>query len=136
MSWRIGKVSVNVYTVYTLEERSVSENIKSFVEFYPYYLGEHRNGRCRQLHVFGSTMALVAVLGGAILGSWQVVGCAALAGYGPAWIGHYFFEKNRPATFRYPLWSFVADWVMFGDIIRGRVPLGGELEHTLFERRL
>ena len=107
----------------------MSENIGSFREFYPFYLGEHRNGRCRQLHVLGTSMALVVFVLCVVQGAWMYTGLALLAGYGPAWIGHYVFEKNRPATFRYPLWSFMGDWVMLADILRGRVPLTGELVH-------
>ena len=105
----------------------MSDSIDSFTEFYPFYLGEHRNGRCRQLHVLGSSMALAVVVGCIATANWMWMGLALLAGYGPAWVGHYVFEKNRPATFRYPLWSLAADWVMFADILRGRLPLTGEL---------
>ena len=67
-----------------------------------------------------------------VSGNWLYTGFALVAGYGPAWVGHYVFENNRPATFRYPLWSFVGDWVMFADIVRGRVPLSGDLHPDLF----
>ena len=106
---------------------SMSDRIQSFGEFYPYYLSEHRNGRCRQLHVFGSCLALSVLVVSTVSGVWGLVGLAFLSGYGPAWIGHFFFEKNKPATFQYPLWSFFADWVMLGDIVRGRIPITGEL---------
>ena len=111
----------------------MAEDIQSFSEFYPYYLGEHRNGRCRQLHLFGSSMALLVVVLCAMTGNWLMMGGAAIAGYGPAWVGHYVFEKNKPATFRYPLWSFAGDWLMFADIVRGRIPLRGELQSGLLE---
>ena len=74
----------------------------SFREFYPYYLGEHANRTCRRLHFIGSlgVLALLALALGSRNG-WYLPG-ALLCGYGFAWIGHFFFEKNRPATFRHP----------------------------------
>lgn len=94
----------------------------SFREFYPFYLSEHANRTSRRLHFIGSALVLV-LLGLAVArrDAWWVL--AALAcGYGFAWTGHAFFEKNRPATFRHPVYSFLGDWVMFGDILRGRIP--------------
>jgi hypothetical protein len=94
----------------------------SFAQFYPYYLHEHRNRTCRRLHFFGSW----CVLGCLFMAFWQQQwgwGVAALVcGYGLAWVGHFFFEKNRPATFSHPLYSLAGDWVMFADILRGRLP--------------
>lgn len=93
----------------------------SFREFYPFYLDEHRDRTCRRLHFVGSTLALVFV-GVALLQAnpWWLL-AALVSGYGCAWVGHFFFEKNRPATFKYPLYSFVGDWVMYADIWRGRI---------------
>ncbi|MFC5569795.1 Mpo1-like protein [Lysobacter yangpyeongensis] len=93
----------------------------SFRDFYPYYLGEHANRICRRLHFVGSCGVLV-LLALAIWqrNGWYVPG-ALVCGYGFAWIGHFFFEKNRPATFRHPFYSFVGDWVMFKDILFGRI---------------
>jgi len=94
----------------------------SFREFYPYYLGEHANRTCRRLHVVGSTLVLVC-LGMAIatMNAWWLLGMP-LAGYGFAWVGHFFFERNRPATFTHPLWSLMGDWVMYRDVLTGRIP--------------
>ena len=95
----------------------------SFREFYPFYLSEHADRASRRLHFVGSCAAL-ACLAAAIVGrnGWWLL--AALAcGYGFAWVGHYVFEKNRPATFRHPLYSFIGDWVMFKDILVGKVKL-------------
>ncbi len=93
----------------------------SFREFYPFYLSEHAHPVSRRLHFFGSCGVLVLV--GVALWQrepWWLL--AALAcGYGFAWIGHYVFEKNRPATFRHPVYSFLGDWVMFKDILTGRI---------------
>ena len=95
----------------------------SFRDFYPFYLSEHANRASRRLHFFGSCGVLGLVAGAiATHDAWWLL--AALAcGYGFAWIGHFFFEKNRPATFRHPFYSFAGDWVMFADILRGRVRL-------------
>lgn len=101
----------------------MSEPYRNFRDFYPYYLSEHQDPTCRRLHFVGSLLVIVFLLLAVILGSpWWLLGMP-LAGYGFAWIGHYFFEHNRPATFRYPLWSLLGDWVMFVDILRGRVTL-------------
>jgi hypothetical protein len=94
----------------------------SFRAFYPFYLAEHRNRTCRRLHFVGSTLALLFIgLALARMNPWWLTG-ALVSGYGFAWIGHFFFEKNRPATFTYPLYSFLGDWVMYAQIWRGRIP--------------
>jgi hypothetical protein len=93
----------------------------SFREFYPYYLGEHRNPACRRLHFAGSTLVVLVVLVAIVTGDVRGLWLAPLAGYGFAWIGHYGFEKNRPATFRHPLYSLAGDWVMYWQILRGRL---------------
>ena len=100
----------------------MSENFSSFKAFYPYYLEEHRDLRCRRLHFVGSALVLVALVLGFVHSPWWFVSMPVL-GYGFAWIGHVAFEKNRPATFKYPLYSFAGDWMMFFDILRGRVKI-------------
>ena len=95
----------------------------SFREFYPFYLSEHAHPVSRRLHFIGSCGVLVLV--GVALwqrNPWWLL-AALVCGYGFAWVGHFFFEKNRPATFRHPLYSFLGDWVMFKDILTGRVRL-------------
>ena len=93
----------------------------SFREFYPFYLAEHTHPVSRRLHFIGSCGVLV-LLGVAL---WQRSGgwvlAALVCGYGFAWVGHFFFEKNRPATFKHPVYSFIGDWVMFKDILTGRI---------------
>ena len=92
-----------------------------FAEFYPYYLREHSNRTCRRLHFAGSWGVLAVLLTGLWTGNpWWFLGMP-LIGYGCAWVGHFFFEHNKPATFRYPAWSLLGDWVMFKDILIGRV---------------
>ena len=99
----------------------MNRRFASFREFYPFYLGEHANRISRRLHFIGSC-GVLALLALAILqrNPWWLLG-ALFGGYGFAWVGHFFFEKNRPATFRHPLYSFLGDWVMFKDILAGRI---------------
>ena len=94
----------------------------SFRQFYPYYLAEHSDRRCRRLHFVGSSLVLgcLVALAGTRNGWWLLA--ALLCGYGFAWIGHFAFEKNRPATFRYPFYSLAGDWVMYKDMLTGRIP--------------
>ncbi|WMJ70189.1 DUF962 domain-containing protein [Stenotrophomonas sp. 24(2023)] len=94
----------------------------SFREFYPFYLGEHRHRVSRRLHFIGSCGVLLLVAAALWRGQPSLLLGALACGYGFAWVGHFFFEKNRPATFRHPFYSFIGDWVMFADILRGRVP--------------
>jgi hypothetical protein len=95
----------------------------SFRDFYPFYLGEHADVRCRRLHFAGSLLVLLAILLAMSTGALAWLWLAPVGGYGFAWIGHFVFEKNRPATFKHPLYSLMGDWVMFWDILRGRVTL-------------
>ncbi|MBV1775277.1 DUF962 domain-containing protein [Burkholderiaceae bacterium DAT-1] len=93
-----------------------------FSDFLPYYLAEHRNRTCRRLHFIGSTLVLVC-LATAILRQEAIwLAGMPVAGYGFAWIGHFGFEKNRPATFTYPLYSLMGDWVMYAMMLTGRIP--------------
>jgi hypothetical protein len=95
---------------------------QSFKEFYPFYLGEHSNSICRRLHFFGTSgVLLIALL--VIFQQLRIHWLWALpvCGYGFAWVGHFFFEKNRPATFKHPLYSFIGDWVMYKDILIGKI---------------
>ena len=94
----------------------------SFAQFYPFYLGEHRNTTCRRLHFVGSSLGLVFLATMLATGNllWLLAGL--LCGYAFAWIGHFGFEKNKPASFKRPLYSFMGDWVMYKDIWTGRIP--------------
>ena len=94
---------------------------KTFRDFYPYYLSEHADPTCRRLHFVGSCVVLVCLaLAVAQRNGWWLL-AALFSGYGFAWVGHFFFEHNRPATFRHPFYSFVGDWVMFRDMLAGRI---------------
>lgn len=97
------------------------QRYQTFSEFYPYYLSEHSNSVCRELHFVGSTLALICLCALMITGQWWFLPLALVSGYGFAWTGHFFFEKNRPATFKYPLYSFMGDWVMYWQMLAGQV---------------
>lgn len=93
----------------------------SLREFYPHYLAEHRDARCRDAHFVGTTFALVCLAFAAVtLNAWLLV-LGLVGGYASAWFGHAVFEKNRPATFRHPVYSFVCDWLMYRDMWLGRL---------------
>lgn len=92
----------------------------SYEEFWPFYLGEHSDRVTRALHFTGTNLALAAIVAGILLNPWWLV-AALPAGYLFAWAGHLFFERNRPATFTYPLWSLRADFRMWAFIWRGRL---------------
>ena len=95
----------------------------SFREFYPYYLGEHSQPVCRRLHLAGTVLTLATIIAALVARRWLLLLVAPVAGYGLAWIGHYAFERNRPATFRYPLYSLLGDLAMFRDVLLRRIPL-------------
>jgi len=95
----------------------------NFREFYPFYLSEHANRTCRRLHFVGTSLVIATVVLAIATGNARWLILAPIAGYGFAWVGHFFFEKNRPATFTHPLYSFAGDWVMFWDVLRRRVSL-------------
>ena len=98
------------------------KSLHSFAEFYPYYLNEHRNATCRRLHFVGLHAGRWCACGRLLWTHRPVFLAAGLAlGYGFAWIGHFVFEKNRPASFRRPLWSFMGDWRMYFEIWAGKV---------------
>lgn len=98
-------------------------NFATFAEFYPFYLGEHANVACRRLHFLGSSLSLVCLAMVFVTGSPLFILYGLLCGYGCAWIGHFGFEKNKPASFKRPLYSFMGDWVMYKDIWLGKISL-------------
>ncbi len=101
----------------------MKKGYRSFAEFYSFYLSEHSDVNCRRLHFIGSVLVLVAVLYAVLTTRWLVLLAVPVIGYGFAWVGHFFFEKNRPATFTYPLYSLMGDWRMFKDILVGKVKI-------------
>ena len=95
---------------------------RSFREFYPAYLAEHSERSTRRLHFLGTLLVIVLVAVTIRTGNPRWLLLAPVFGYGLAWIGHFVFEHNRPATFRHPLYSLAGDFVMFKDMITGRLP--------------
>jgi hypothetical protein len=94
---------------------------RTFGEFYPFYLGEHANRTCRRLHFAGTTIAVVLLVAAVVTRSGWLVAVAFLQGYAFAWVGHFFFEHNKPATFKYPLFSLMGDWRLWWDILTRKV---------------
>ena len=97
--------------------------IGSFAEFYPFYLTEHNNRTCRRLHFVGTSLSLGCLLMLAATGNFGWLLTGLLLGYGFAWLGHLGFEHNKPASFKRPLYSFMGDWVMYKDILTGKIKL-------------
>lgn len=105
-------------------ESAVVENTRqfnTFAEFYPYYLGEHSNSTCRRLHFIGTSLVILIFVMALVVGSGWLWLALPVAGYGFAWVGHFFFEKNRPATFQHPFYSLLGDFVMYRDMLLGKV---------------
>jgi len=98
----------------------MSKPYATFAEFYPFYLSQHANRTCRRLHVVGSTVVLALLVTALLQGGWWWAGLP-VAGYGFAWVGHFFFEHNKPATFTYPLYSLMGDWVMYWQVLTGKI---------------
>jgi hypothetical protein len=104
------------------KQQVAAARFESFAAFYPFYLAEHRNATCRALHFAGSTLVVaLVVLAIASANAWWLL-AVPFAGYGFAWLGHFVFEKNRPATFRYPLYSLIGDWVMYWQLLTRKIP--------------
>lgn len=96
-------------------------DFQSFGEFYPFYLQEHAHPTCRRLHFVGTLGLFVILLGVFLTGNLWALLLLPVVGYGFAWVGHFFFEKNRPATFEHPWYSLAGDFVMFKDMLSGRL---------------
>ena len=101
--------------------KPVAKQYDSFAEFYPFYLSEHSDRTCRRLHFAGSTLALLCLVAPIVTRNpwWLLAGI--LCGYGFAWIGHFAFEKNQPASFKQPLYSLMGDWKMFWQLLTGKI---------------
>ena len=92
----------------------------SFRRFYPFYLGEHSNLTCRRLHVLGTTFVVALVAASLFTFSLNLLLYTPLVGYGAAWIGHMVFEKNKPATFKHPVYSLAGDFKLWSETITGK----------------
>ncbi len=116
-------VALNAENVAANESPQEVVEFKSFAEFYPFYLSQHQNQTCRRLHFVGSSLGLLGLGAALVTGKKRYVAAGIVAGYGCAWVGHFFFEHNKPATFQYPVYSFMGDWVMYKDMVTGKIPL-------------
>lgn len=97
------------------------ERYRSFGDFYPFYLSEHSNKVSRRLHFIGTSIAVALLIMAAITQRWWLMAVALVQGYAFAWVGHYFFERNKPATFRYPVFSLMGDWRLWWEILTGKL---------------
>ena len=97
------------------------QDYHSFAEFWPHYVSEHSRPGTRLLHLIGTTIAIAAIVCFIAVGRWWLFPLALIPGYGAAWIGHFFVEKNKPATFQHPLWSFMGDYKMIWMMLTGRI---------------
>ncbi|MFC2185809.1 Mpo1-like protein [Peijinzhouia sedimentorum] len=102
---------------------ATDKDYKSFKEFYPYYLSEHQDATCRVLHFIGTFFVFVVFFWTIATQWWWGFAVIPFIGYGFAWVGHFFFEKNKPATFQYPGYSLASDFKLFFDIILGKEKL-------------
>jgi hypothetical protein len=98
----------------------MEKKYQSLKEFYPYYLSEHQNPTSRLLHFIGTGLVLVVLVLGIALENYSWLAGIPVLGYGFAWVGHFFFEKNKPATFTYPFYSLASDFLLFFDLLRGK----------------
>jgi hypothetical protein len=95
---------------------------QNFEEFYPFYLGEHANRTSRRLHVIGTSLGILQFGIALVTRNPGFLLTGLVTGYAFAWVGHFFFEKNTPATFKYPLYSLRGDFAMARDVLTGRIP--------------
>lgn len=95
------------------------KRFKSLKEFYPFYLTEHSNFTSRVLHFIGTGLVVLLLLAAMLFHEWRFLVAIPFTGYGFAWIGHYFFEKNKPATFEYPGYSLASDFILFWELLTG-----------------
>ena len=95
---------------------------RGFRDFYPDYLRAHQNRTNRRLHFLGTSLVILLAAWILASGAWSWLLVLPVAGYGFAWAGHLFFERNRPATFTHPLYSLMGDFRMYVDLWTGRIP--------------
>jgi hypothetical protein len=102
-------------------DKTIISPFAKFADFYPFYLSEHSDRSNRRLHFIGTSLGIAAILHSLSTLDFRWLLGGLVAGYGCAWVGHFFIERNRPATFTYPLYSFMGDWVMWKDILTGKI---------------
>ena len=98
----------------------MEKKYSSLKEFSPYYLTEHQNPPSRVLHFIGTGLVLVVLGVSLVMAKYIWLAAIPVIGYGFAWVGHFFFEKNKPATFSYPFYSLASDFLLFFDLLRGK----------------
>jgi hypothetical protein len=98
-----------------------TKSYRTFSEFYPFYLSEHKNPTSRKLHFIGTSIAIMLLVAAIVTLNWWLVPIAFAQGYALAWVGHFFFEHNKPATFQYPRFSFMGDGRMWWEVLTGKV---------------
>ena len=98
------------------------KRFQTFAEFYPFYLGEHANRVSRRLHFVGTSIALLLLVAALLTQAWWLVAVGLVQGYALAWVGHFFFEHNKPATFKYPRFSLMGDWHLWWEIVTAKRP--------------
>ncbi|NNF51952.1 MAG: DUF962 domain-containing protein [Gammaproteobacteria bacterium] len=101
----------------------MSRRFRNFSEFYPFYLSQHKHPNCRRLHFVGTALSIFTLLLALASRRWELLWLLPVVGYGFAWLGHLIFEKNRPATFTHPFYSLLGDFLMFAQILTGRLRL-------------
>lgn len=99
----------------------MAARFSDFREFYPFYLAEHSDPNCRRMHFVGTLLVIVTGIYALFAGRPGLLWLLPVFGYGFAWVGHFVFEKNRPATFAHPFYSLLGDFVMFGQLLSGRL---------------
>ena len=99
----------------------MEKKYKTFWDFYPYYLTEHSDPICRSTHYIGTTLLFAVVFSAIYFSNAKILFLLPVVGYGFAWLGHFVFEKNRPATFQYPFYSLASDFVMYFHFLTGQI---------------
>ncbi len=108
------------------------QRIESFEEFWPFYVREHALPATRMMHFIGTSLGIAVVAAAIITEWWWLLPVAPVFGYGMAWISHFGIEKNKPASFHYPLWSFIGDIKLWALMLTGR--MGAEADRILGAR--
>jgi len=101
----------------------MEKEYKSLRDFYPYYQSEHKDKTSRTLHFIGTGLIIPIIFLAIMTEMWWALSLVPLIGYGFAWVGHFFFERNKPATFRYPGYSLASDFIFFWNVVSGKEKL-------------
>lgn len=111
----------------------MEQRFKRFEDFYPHYLNEHKKAGTRRTHFLGTSVFIGLFLYAIISGWYWGILLGAASAYGMAWVGHYFIEKNKPATFKYPVWSLLGDFKLYFELISGKESFSSESHQPLSE---